>query len=302
MTFGSQVDQPTATQMVHRALDAGVNHIDTANAYNLGASEEIVAQALGSLRKEVILATKVFNPMSESPMDRGLSAAAIHKAIDDSLRRLRTDYVDLYYLHQPDWTVPVEESLGAMNDLVAAGKVRHIAVSNYAAWQIADIGRISDRHGWQPVHVSQVMYNLISRHLDEEYAAFAATYNLTNIVYNPLAGGLLTGKHRMTDTPRPGTRFTTQMYLDRYWNARQFDAVEQLDKIAGEAGMSLVELSYRWLLAQEAVDAVLVGASSPDQLEANLSASSVPVLSADVLAQCDEVWKILRGPVSRYNR
>jgi len=302
MTFGSQVDQETATAMVNLSLDAGINHFDTANAYNAGESERMLGRALGSRRSEVIVATKVFGTMGEGPDDKGLSAAAIIKQIDASLTRLGTDYVDLYYLHSPDYAVPVEESLGAMSDLVRQGKVRHVAASNYAAWQLCQMSALSAEHDWPSVRVSQVMYNLISRGLDDEYVAFAKTYGLSSIVYNPLAGGLLTGKHRPDSVPVEGSRFNNPAYRDRYWTARQFSAVDQLRTVAEDAGISLIELSLRWLLARPPVEAVLVGASGLGQLETNIAAATGPALHTDVMDACDAIWHELRGPLPHYNR
>jgi len=301
MTFGSQVDETDSAQMVARALDAGINHIDTANSYNDGRSEEIVGRALGSRRDEVLLATKVFNRFGSGPDEQGLSAPAVRRAIDDSLRRLGTDYVDIYYLHQPDWSVPIEETLAAMAELVTAGKVRHVGVSNYAAWQICEIRNLAERNGWPPVVVSQQMYNLIARSLEDEYAAFSEHVGLADIVYNPLAGGLLTGKHRYDQAPGAG-RFANENYRDRYWTEGQFAAVERLREVADAAGLSLIELSLRWLLSRPLVDAVLVGASSLGQLESNLAAADGPPLDEATMEACDKVWRELRGPIPRYNR
>jgi len=302
MTFGSQVDQQNATAMVARSMAAGINHFDTANAYNLGESEQMLGRALGPRRDEVLIATKVFNPMGDGPDDRGLSAAAVRKAIDASLRRLGTDYVDLYYLHQPDYTVPLEETLEAMSDLVQLGKVRHVAASNYAAWQLCQMANLSAERGWPPVSVSQSMYNLISRGLEDEYVAFSQAYGLSTIVYNPLAGGLLTGKHRPDSALAEGSRFTNPAYRDRYWTALQFRAVDQLRAVAERTGWSLVELSLRWLLARPPVDAVLIGASGINQLEANIAAADGPAPDKETMAACDEVWRELRGPAPHYNR
>jgi len=301
MTFGSQVDEAAATEMVARALDAGITHLDTANSYNAGLSEEIVGRVLGSRRDEVVLASKVFNRFGPGPDEQGLSAPAVRKAIDASLRRLGTDHVDIYYLHQPDWTVPIEETLAVMAELVDAGKVRHIGVSNYAAWQICEIRNLAERNGWPPVVVSQQMYNLLARSLEDEYAAFSEHAGLADIVYNPLAGGLLTGKHQYDEAPSAG-RFTQESYRDRYWTKGQFEAVSRLGEVAAGAGLSLIELSLRWLLSRPVVDAVLLGASSLGQLEANLAAAEGPALDEATLAACDEVWRELRGPIPRYNR
>ncbi|NMM22946.1 MAG: aldo/keto reductase [Phycicoccus sp.] len=302
MTFGSQVDQETATAMVDLSLEAGINHFDTANAYNLGESERMLGRALGARRSEVIVATKVFGAMGDGPDDRGLSAAAVRKQMDASLSRLGMDYVDLYYLHSPDYTVPIEETLGAMSDLVREGKVRYVAASNYAAWQLCQMSGLSAERQWPSVRVSQVMYNLISRGLDDEYVAFAQAYGISSIVYNPLAGGLLTGKHRPDSVPIEGSRFNSPAYRDRYWTARQFSAVDQLRAVAEGAGISLIELSLRWLLASPLVEAVLVGASGLGQLEVNIAAADGPALDKGVMDACDEVWRELRGPLPHYNR
>ena len=302
MTFGSQVDESEARQMVDRSLAAGINMFDTANAYNAGESERMLGAALEGRRSEVLIATKVFNPMGEAPDDKGLSKSAIHKAIDASLERLRTDYVDVYYFHQPDRATPIEESLAAMDALVEAGKVRHLGVSNYAAWQVSEINCLHAGQGHPPVLVSQQMYNLLARRVEEEYASYSERANLFDIVYNPLAGGLLTGKHTAGSTPQQGTRFSQEMYRRRYWDEAHFDAVEQLRSVASDAGLSLVELSFRWLLSRSLVDAVLVGASSIEHLESNLAACEGSSLDQEVSRRCDEVWADLRGPAAAYNR
>jgi aryl-alcohol dehydrogenase-like predicted oxidoreductase len=302
MTFGSQVDEVEARRMVDRSLEAGTTMFDTANAYNGGESERILGTAVKHHRGEVLIATKVFNPMGNEPDDRGLGKAAIHKAIDASLERLATDYVDVYYFHQPDWSTPIEESLAAVDELVAAGKVRHIGVSNYAAWQICEINCLRRREEKPPVLISQQMYNLLARRVEEEYASYSEHEGLFDIVYNPLAGGLLSGKHSPGSTPPEGTRFTMEMYRRRYWDDAHFRAVEQLGTVARDAGLTLAELSFRWLLTRSLVDSVLLGASSMNQLEANLAACEGPPLDDEVMAECDEVWPDLRGPAAAYNR
>jgi aryl-alcohol dehydrogenase-like predicted oxidoreductase len=302
MTFGSQVGATDARAMVDRALDAGINMFDTANAYNAGESEKILGAALKGRRDDVLIATKVFNPMGDAPDDGGLTERAIHKAIDASLERLGTDHVDLYYFHQPDWDTPVEESLGAMDALVMSGKVRHIGVSNYAAWQIGEINCLRARDRRPPVSVSQQMYNLLARRVEEEYTAYALRVDLFDIVYNPLAGGLLTGKHRAGDAPAEGSRFTLEMYRQRYWDEAHFRAVERLGSMSEDAGVTLLELAFGWLLSRPLVDAVLLGASSMEHLESNLASCERPPLDDELAKRCDEVWAELRGPAAAYNR
>jgi aryl-alcohol dehydrogenase-like predicted oxidoreductase len=303
MTFGDQTHRDVAAAMIDRCRDAGITMFDTANAYHAGRSEELLGELVAPFRGEVSIATKVFNPMGDGPDDRGLSRAAIRKAIDASLWRLGTDHVELYYLHQPDREVPLAETLGAMAELVDEGRVGAIGVSNYAAWQIAELRHLGAVNGWPLVAVSQQQYNLLSRRVEEEYAAYAAHADLLDVVYNPLAGGLLTGKHRRGSEPQPGSRFTKAQYRDRYWNDAQFRAVEQLTDIAADAGLSLLELSFRWLWSRPLVDAILLGASRLEHLEQNLAAATVTdPLDQETLARCDEVWAARRGPAPAYNR
>jgi 1-deoxyxylulose-5-phosphate synthase len=236
MPFGSQADEAASLRMVDRCLDAGINFFDTANMYNLGKAETILGKALSGRRKNVILATKVRFKMGEGANESGLSRAAIHKAIDASLKRLGTDYVDLYYLHWPDYDVPIEETLAAMDELVKAGKVRYPAVSNYAAWQVCEILWVAEKNHLQPPQISQPMYNLLARGIEEEFLPFCKRFEIAVIPYNPLAGGLLTGKHSRAAGPIEGTRFDkNQLYLSRYWHADYFDAVEELQSIAAGA-------------------------------------------------------------------
>jgi aryl-alcohol dehydrogenase-like predicted oxidoreductase len=303
MTFGGQTDEAEAARMLDRALDAGINFIDTANAYNQGRSEEILGRLLRGRRDKVILATKVFNKMGDAPDDRGLSRAALRKALDASLQRLQTDCVDLYYLHQPDWATPIEETLEAMEEQVRAGKVRYPAVSNYAAWQVCEILCLCEKRGYKPYRVSQPMYNLLARGIEEEYLAFCRRFGVAVVPYNPLAGGLLTGKHRRDAGPISGTRFDgNTMYLDRYWHDDYFAAVEDLKIVARDAGLSLLALAFRWLLSQPAVDSIILGASRLEQLEENLKACEGPPLDEATLKRCDDVWKRLRGITPKYNR
>jgi aryl-alcohol dehydrogenase-like predicted oxidoreductase len=303
MTFGPQADLATAQRMVDCCIDAGVNFIDTANIYTQGAAETIVGQVLKGRRDKVILASKVRGKMGDAPHEQGLSRAAIHKAIDASLKRLQTDYVDLYYLHQPDYDTPSEETLAAVEELVRAGKVRFPAVSNYAAWQVCEILWICEKRGYQPYTISQPMYNLLARGIEDEYLPFCRQFGVGVVPYNPLAGGLLSGKHSRQGGPIPGTRFDgNKMYQDRYWLDDDFAAVEELKTIAREAGKSLVELALQWLLSQPVVDSVILGASRLEQLEENLKVADGNRLDASVLARCDAVWKRLRGITPKYNR
>jgi len=303
MTFGGQVAEGDAIRMVDRCLDAGINSFDTANAYNNGQSEAILGKALKGRRHNVVLATKVRNRMGDEPDDEGLNRSAIRKAIQDSLKRLQTDYVDLYYLHLPDRGTRIEETLAALDELAQEGKIRYPATSNYAAWQILQMLWISDNHGYKPPTVSQPMYNVLARGIEQEYLEFCREFRIGNICYNPLAGGLLTGKHSLQEGPTTGTRFdNNKMYQDRFWHPQYFEAVNELTDIAARAGLTILELAFRWLLAQPQVDSVIIGATRMEQLEDNLLAFQGPPLAPEVLAECDTVWQKLRGVTPKYNR
>jgi len=303
MTFGSQTDEDTARRIVDRCLEAGINFFDTANVYNQGLAETILGKALKGRRSNVVLATKVRGKMGDGADESGLSRAAIHKAIEGSLQRLQTDYVDIYYLHQPDYDVPIEETLAAMEEVVRAGKVRWPAVSNYAAWQVCEILWIAEKNGFRPPYISQPMYNLLARGIEEEYLPFAKRFGVAIVPYNPLAGGLLTGKHARGRGPIPGTRFDgNKMYQDRYWHDDDFAAVDELQAIAREAGKTLVELAFQWLLSQPQLDSIILGASRLEQLEENLKASEGGKLDQAVMEKCDALWKRLRGVTPKYNR
>lgn len=303
MPFGSQADAAASIRMVDRCIDAGINFFDTANMYNKGLAETILGKALRGRRDKVVLATKVRFKMGEGPDESGLSRAAIRNAIEASLRRLETDYVDVYYLHWPDYGVPIEETLSVLEELVREGKVRYPAVSNYAAWQVCEILWVAEKRGFTPPAISQPMYNLLARGIEEEYLPFAKKFGVAVIPYNPLAGGLLTGKHRKQSGPISGTRFdNNQLYLGRYWHDDYFAAVDDLAAIAREAGKSLVELSLQWLLGRDEVDSVILGASRLEQLEENLKACEGPPPDKETLDRCDAVWKSLRGVTPKYNR
>jgi len=302
MTFGEQADEAESLRMVERCLDEGVNFFDTADAYVNGRSEEVLGKALEGKRGRAVVSTKVFNPMGPGPNDRGLSRKRILQAMDDSLRRLRMDYVDIYMLHQPDCTTPLEESLGAVDQLVREGKARYVVLSNYAAWQVCRALWICDRRNLAPVIGTQPMYNLLSRGIEQEFLPFCREFGLGTMVYNPLAGGLLTGKHRKDAEPDKNTRFDLKaMYRGRYWHERLFNATEQLRAIAAEAGLSPIELSFQWILAQEDITCVILGASSVQQLEQNLAACQGQ-LPPGITEKCNEVWDDLRGPIPKYNR
>ncbi|MCL1818025.1 MAG: aldo/keto reductase [Spirochaetaceae bacterium] len=299
MLFGGQTSEADSLKIMDYAFEQGINHFDTANIYLQGEGEKIVGKALKGRRNSIILASKVCNQMGENPNDAGLSRRHILSAVEASLKRLDTDYIDLYYQHAPDNETALEETLDAMSGLVRSGKIRYYGVSNYPAWQIADMLAVCDKRGFLPPIVTQNVYNLLTRGIEDELAPFLKAHGMGMIVYNPIAGGMLAGKHK-PGTPAENTRFwKNKMYLDRYWMDENFKAVETLAKIASDHGMSLLRLAMKWCLQQECVTSVLSGVSRLEQLQQNIDSVSGAPLGQEVLSKCDEVWRGLVG--NRFN-
>ncbi len=302
MMFGGQTGEADSLAIMDHAFAHGVNFIDTANVYNQGESEKIVGKWMKPRRHDVILATKVRGQMGTSPNDAGLSRRNILAAADASLRRLGTDYIDVYYMHAPDYQTCLEESLETMDGLVKAGKIRYIAVSNFSAWQIADMLHICDKRNYVAPVLTQNVYNLITRGLEAELAPFLREHGLGLAIYNPIAGGLLTGKHR-SGTPAENTRFSNnQMYYNRYWSDENFTAVEKLSEIASGSGMSMLELSMRWCASQPVVTSVISGVSRLEQIGQNIAALEGGPLDKDIIEACDDVWHSLAGTRFAYYR
>jgi len=302
MTFGGQADAAASRSMVDLALERGINFLDTANVYNAGRTEELLGEIVAGRRDRFLIASKVGIKIGDAADDSGLSPDAIRKGIEGSLRRLRTDYVDLYYLHQPDYQTPLEDSLAALDALVRAGKVRHVACSNYSSWQVCRQLWLAEKNGWQPVQAVQPMYNLLARGIEQELLPACREFNLAVIPYNPLAGGLLTGKHS-AEQPVADSRFTRMpLYRDRYWHEANFAAIQELTRLAQENGQSLARFAVRWVLDQPAITSVILGASRLEHLQENLAAADDSPLPADVLVACDAIWKQLRGTTPVYNR
>jgi 1-deoxyxylulose-5-phosphate synthase len=299
MTFGLQVDEPASRAILDHAAESGVTFIDTADAYPLGGgldtagrTEEIVGRWLSAKRDEFVIATKCFAPMGRQPWQMGNSRRHIMDAVDASLRRLQTDYIDLYQLHFDDPGVPIDESLGALDDLVHAGKVRYIGCSNFLAYRLAlALGR-SELRGIARFDSVQPRYNLLFRELERELFPLCIEQGVGVIPYNPIAGGMLSGKHDRAKPPEEGTRFTlgnaARTYQDRYWHDNVFDTVDELVKIASDAGMPLPTLAVAWTLQHPAITSPIVGASRPEQLDATLAAVDAK-LDADLVARLNEV-------------
>lgn len=301
MTVGGQVDEPAALAAVNYALDQGVNFFDTADVYTEGRSEEIMGKAIAGRRDRFVLASKGGLRMRPGPNNAGLSRRYILGAVEDSLTRLGTDYLDFYYLHAPDPATPADETLATMEALVWSGKVRYVGVSNFAAWQIAELWHKAPSPASRPV-AAQMVYNLITRGIEQELTPFLKSYGLGLVVYNPLAGGLLTEKYADKSLVDNARFSTNAVYKERYWNADNLAAWDEVRRIAASAGIGMVELAYRWLVSTGAVDSVITGFSSLDQLKANLSAADAGPLPPDVLADCDKLWDGLAGSRYKYNR
>jgi aryl-alcohol dehydrogenase-like predicted oxidoreductase len=304
MTFGDTVDAQAAAVIFDAALDAGITGLDTANAYAGGATETILGPLLATRRDRVVLGTKAGMPHPDAGGHAPLSAPALRASLEGSLRRLRLDRVDLFYLHQPDRSTPLTETLTAVKDAMDRGEIGALGVSNYAAWQIGELNAAADQVGCPRPVVAQQLYNLLARRIEEEYLEFARTNGLMTMVYNPLGGGLLTGRHSFTEagTGRFGDSRVAEMYRQRYWTPELFSAVARLSDIAAGAGIPLAELAFRWLLGSPEVGALLLGVSRVSQLEQNLAATAAGPLPADVVTACDEVGAALRGPMPAYNR
>jgi 1-deoxyxylulose-5-phosphate synthase len=299
MTFGLQCDEPVSVSILDAAAEGGIDFIDTSDVYPLGGdlstqgrTEEILGRWLHGRRDRFVVATKCFGPTGPSPFDRGNSRRHIFDAIDASLRRLQTDYIDLYQLHGFDAATPIDETLGALDDLVHRGKVRYTGCSNFLTYQLVRaIGR-SETLGLARFVSVQPRYNLLFRQIEREMLPFCGEEGVGVIPYNPIAGGLLSGKHRRGDPPAEGSRFTLgnagSIYQGRYWHDKEFDTVDQLRVIADELGVSLVTLSVAWILANDTITAPIIGASRADQLAASLAGAEI-VLEEDVKSRLDEL-------------
>lgn len=305
MTFGDTVDEAVARQMVAAALDRGVTMIDTANGYAGGESERMLSRILPRDNSDVRIATKAGMPTADAAGRPPLSRAALLDSVNNSLGRLQCDSVDILYLHQPDRQTPLEETLGVVAELHQAGKVRALGISNFAAWQVAEIVAVARDVGAPAPVIGQQLYSLLARNIEREYVEYAHVSGLPTMVYNPLAGGLLTGRYTHGEAPQGG-RFgasgLSEMYRKRYWTPELFAAVERLQTVSADAGLSLVEAAYRWLLSKQSVDAVLVGGSRIEQLTQNLDYLERGPLAAEIVAALDAQTEPLFGPLPPYNR
>ncbi len=310
MTFGLQSDEETSFEILDRSLEAGLNFLDTADVYPIGGTletvgrtEEIIGRWMRDRgnREQILLATKCRGRMGSGSNDEGLSRQHILRAIDDSLRRLGTDYVDLYQTHAFDARTPIDETLRALDDLQRAGKVRYLGCSNYPSWRLAQALSAAERLGIDGYASVQPRYNILYREIETELLPQCRAEGLGVLVYNPLAGGFLSGKYAKGDSPPEGTRFTLgtagRFYQGRYWHAAYFEAVEELAKAVEQRGFDLVSVAVAWVVAQDGVTSAIIGASRAEQLPASLAAAELEI-DAELAEVCAAVWlKLPRRPV-----
>jgi len=291
MIFGQQVDETTAIKIIKRAVDLGINFIDTADVYTEGRSEEIVGKAIKGMRDEIVLATKVRSRTGLGPNDEGLSRKHIMRNFDTSLKRLGTDYIDLYQVHRVDPTTPLKETLTTLSDLVRDGKVRYIGCSNFPAWRLEKALRISDADGLEAFATVQPRYNIIDRDVERELLPLCIEEGIGVIPYSPLAGGFLTGKYQ-PDKPAPeGSRGQLRPeWVSRYLNLRSQTLLQELKKISAETRMSMSQLGLAWVMANPAITSPIIGASKLEQLEENMEVLN-HTLPAEALKRISEVSK-----------
>lgn len=290
--FGMKVDKDATAAIVNKAIDSGIALFDTANIYGgAGRSEEFLGAALGNRRQDVVVATKFSSPMGQGPLYRGTSRRHIFQQAEASLRRLGTDYIDLYQVHFPDPTTPIEETMRALDDLVRAGKVRYVGCSNFAPWQAVEAQWTARAHNLNPLVSAQNEYSLLDRRIERELVPACNAYGMGILPYFPLASGFLTGKYRKGEPPPQGTRL--QMWGPRgeqVLSESNFEVLERLEAVATAHGHTMLEMAIGWLVSQPHVSSVIAGATTAEQVEQNVAASSW-VLNEEELAAVDAATK-----------
>jgi len=286
MMFGGKTTPADSARIIDRAIDAGINFLDTANVYNAGRSEEATGAALkaNGRRQQIILATKVHGRMGEGPNDWRNTRRHIIESCEASLRRMGTDWIDLYQIHRPDPDIPADETLRALDDLVRAGKVRYIGTSTYAAWQVVESLWVSKEHGLNRFICEQPPYHILDRRIERELVPMAQTFGIGLIPWSPLAGGMLTGKYRRDEPPPEDSRWATynsNPMQRRRWNERIFDALEGLEPLAKARGITMSQLALAWVMQQPGITSPIIGPRTMEQLEDNLKAFDVTVTAED---------------------
>jgi len=286
--FGGKVDQAGVSRIIETAIDLGINLIDTADVYQQGRSESTLGVALKGKWSKVVLATKGFNATGEGPNDKGASRYHLIAAVEDSLRRLQSDHIDLYQMHRWDAGTPIEETLRALDDLVRSGKVRYIGASNYMAWQLGRANLLAELNHWTPFVSVQNHYHMFERELEREMLSFCAAHHVGILPYFPLAGGFLTGKYRRGEPAPTGSRGESSPYVQAYMTEGNYDKLAKLEAWSAAHGHTLTELAHAWLLAHSEVSSVISGATSAEQLQTNAKSAEWS-LAADELAEVNAI-------------
>jgi len=302
MMFGGQTNEADSLSIIDYACDQGINFFDTASSYEEGAGERILGKALKGRREKFLVSTKIAHAVTSELNSSGLSRRHIVATTDKSLKNFDTDYIDLVYMHQPDNDTEIEETLDTFTTLIRAGKIRYIGVSNFAAWQIADLLALCDKRGYVKPIISQSPYSLLFRDVERELIPCLKAHKMGMSVYNPIAAGLLSGKYKTREL-KENTRFANKkLYYDRYWNDKNFSSVEKLSAIADKCGIPLLEFALRWCMYQNGVSLVISGVSKMEQLKQNIPIFEKPVLDAEILKACDQVWEEMENKTFFYNR
>lgn len=292
LTYGNSVERDRAIATIHQAYELGINFFDTANVYMRGEAEKVVGDALSQFpRESYVLATKVFFPMGDGVNDRGLSRKHVFEQLHASLRRLKQDYVDIYYCHRYDAETPIDETLRTIDDLVTQGKVLYVGVSEWTAAQIVEALNVSERYMLDRIVVNQPVYNMLNRYIEHEVIPVSAKAGIGQVVFSPLAQGLLTGKYRKDQEIPQNARAAdpkANMYMGNLLSDENLNKVEQLIEIAGELQISLAQLALAWILRQPNVSSALIGASRPEQVVENVKAINV-TLSEEVLQRIERI-------------
>ena len=302
MTYKAQVGEAGATKLIKSALDNGINFFDTADGYP--QAEELLGKALKGQRDAAIIATKVGGNTGPGINDTGLARKRVMEHVEQSLKRMQTDYIDLYYCHFPDYDLPIETVLQTMDILVKQGKVLHIGCSNFTAWQLSKALWTSEVLNLERFECIEPPYNLLTRDIEMELLPLCASEEVSVCVYNPLAAELLTGRHEYGKEPAEG-RFTLEdigpRYVERYWSEVNFQAIDRLQKIAKEHGCTMPQFALAWILNNPTITSAITGVINVEQLEENIGATKI-TLSPEELRACDEVWAMFRPPRYHYAR
>jgi aryl-alcohol dehydrogenase-like predicted oxidoreductase len=286
MMFGGPTGEGESIRIIDRALEAGINFIDIADVYNGGESERVMGRALAGRRDRVVVSTKGRGPMGSGPNDQGASRGYILRAVEESLTRLRTDYIDLYFIHWPDYTTPVEETMRALDDCVRAGKIRYVGCSNYYAWQVCEAVWVSRQNHWAPFAAVQPLYNLVNRDAELELFPFCRQYGVGVVSYSPLARGVLSGKYREGEPPPADSRAGRgdRRIRQTEYRAESFQVAEALKPVAETRNATLTQFALAWVLANPIVSSAIIGPRTMAHLEDNLGALNVAITPEDEAA------------------